>query len=337
MKPFRFVTLLFGLVIFIFASCSSNTYEVNVDEVPLNVEFVNLDSLSLNANWNQRDAIFMALKKKDEELFNFAFSYSLEIPLTSDTAFRNGINRFYSNPYIVALEKKIATKTKWRTESSELMLNGFKRLSYFIPNWKKPKTVYFVNSRFAASAYCTDKSIAIGQERYLGTADRLIQQLPPNQFYGWIKEAMKPNYVGSDALLVWISSNGIEETSDNYASEMIRWGKMLFLTHICLPEIPESDVLRYSKKDFDWAVASEKSFWEYLVDEELLFKTDEETRMNFLHEGPFTTGLPAESPDRMGRFMGYVIVKQYMENNDISPKELISMPYNKILQKYQAN
>ena len=118
MKPFRFVTLLFGLVIFIFASCSSNTYEVNVDEVPLNVEFVNLDSLSLNANWNKRDALFMDLKKKDEELFNFAFSYSLEIPLTSDTAFRNGINRFYSNPYIVALEKKIDTKTKWRTEKS---------------------------------------------------------------------------------------------------------------------------------------------------------------------------------------------------------------------------
>jgi hypothetical protein len=110
-----------------------------VNEVPLNVEFVNLDSLALNANWDKRDALFMDLKKKDEELFNFAFSYSLEIPLTSDTAFRNGINRFYSNPYIAALEKKIATKTKWRKESSELILNGFKRLSYFIPKWKKTK------------------------------------------------------------------------------------------------------------------------------------------------------------------------------------------------------
>ena len=337
MKPFRFVHLLFGLVIFIFASCSSNTYEVNVDEVPLNIEFVNLDSMAFHANWTQRDQLFLRLKKKDEELFNFAFSYALEIPLTSDTAFRNGINSFYVNPYIFALEKELATKGKWREESSERMLNGFKRLSYFIPAWKKPETVYFINSRFAASAYCTDKSIAIGQERYLGPANRLIQQLPPNQFYGWIKEAMQAKFVSSDALLVWISTYGLEETTENYASEMIRWGKMLFLTRICLPELPESDVLRYSKKDYDWAVASEKSFWEYLVDEELLFKTDEETRMNLLHEGPFTTGLPKESPDRMGRFMGYMIVKQYMENNDISPKELMRIPYNKILQKYQVN
>jgi hypothetical protein len=336
-KPFRFVTLLFGLVIFIFASCSSNTYEVNVDEVPLNVEFVNLDSLAFHANWSQRDALFMDLKKKDEELFNFAFSFALEIPLTSDTAFRNGINRFYGNPYISALEQKLATKSKWRAESRNSILNGFKRLSVFLPAWKKPETVYYINSRFAASAYCTNKSVAIGQERYLGPGDKLIQELPSNQFYGWIKEAMQPNYVASDALLVWISSHGIEETSENFSSEMIRWGKMLFLTHICLPDVSESDVLRYSKKDFNWAVASEKSFWEYLVDEELLFKTDEETRMNFLHEGPFTTGLPQDSPDRMGRFMGYMIVKQYMENNDVSPKELMNTPYNKILQKYQVN
>ena len=112
---------------------------------------------------------------------------------------------------------------------------------------------------------------------------------------------------------------------------------MLFLTHIFLPELSEAQIVRYSKKDFDWAVASEKAFWTYLVDEELLFKTDEETRMNLLHEGPFTTGLPKESPDRMGRFLGYQIVKQYMENNDVSPKELVNIPYNKILQKYQVN
>ena len=337
MKHFRFLTSLFGLVIFIFASCSSNTYEVNVDEVPLSIDFIHLDSMAYHASWNQRDVLFMDLKKKDPELFQYAFSYAIEVSLASDTAFRNGIDRFYSNPYIVSLENKIQQKGKWRKETSQQLLNGFKRLSYFLPKWKKPKSIYFINSRFAASAYCSNKSIAIGEDRYLGPKDKLVQALPPSQFYGWIKEAMQPSFVSSDVLLVWISSHGLEETTENYASEMIRWGKMLFLTHICLPELSEAQIVRYSKKDFDWAVASEKAFWTYLVDEELLFKTDEETRMNLLHEGPFTTGLPKESPDRMGRFLGYQIVKQYMENNDVSPKELVNIPYNKILQKYQVN
>lgn len=337
MKPFRLLFVLFSMGIFLLCACSSNSYEVDLDEVPLNVTFVNLDSLSVHANWSERDKLFMELKKKDEALFNFAYSYALEIPLTSDSGFRNGIDRFYDNPYIAALEKTLQERTKWRQETSVELLNGFKRLSFFLPKWKQPKQVYFINSRFAASAYCTDQSIAIGQERYLGAKNRLIQQLPSSQFYGWIKEAMEPNFVSPDALLVWISTHGLEETTENYASEMIRWGKMLFLAHICLPELPESDIVRYSKKDYEWANNSVKSFWQYLVDEELLFKTDEETRMNLLHEGPFTIGLPQESPDRMGRFMGYVIVKQYMENNDISPKELMNIPYNKILQKYQAN
>ncbi len=337
MKPFRLLFVLFSMGIFLLSACSNNSYEVDLDEVPLKVTFVNLDSLSLHANWSGRDKLFMELKKKDEALFNFAFSYALEIPLTSDTGFRNGMDRFYGNPYITALEKSLQERTKWRQETSLELLNGFKRLSFFLPKWKQPNSVYFINSRFAASAYCTDKSIAIGQERYLGVKNRLIQELPSSQFYGWIKEAMEPSFASPDALLVWISTHGLEETSENYASEMIRWGKMLFLAHICLPDVPESDIVRYSKKDYEWARNSVKSFWQYLVDEELLFKTDEETRMNLLHEGPFTIGLPQESPDRMGRFMGYIIVKQYMENNDISPKELMNIPYNKILQKYQAN
>jgi uncharacterized protein YjaZ len=46
-------------------------------------------------------------------------------------------------------------------------------------------------------------------------------------------------------------------------------------------------------------------------------------------------GLPAESPDRMGQFLGYQIVSQYMEDNDVSLKQLINTPYLKILQSYK--
>jgi uncharacterized protein YjaZ len=69
----------------------------------------------------------------------------------------------------------------------------------------------------------------------------------------------------------------------------------------------------------------------------LLFKTDEETRVNLLKEGPYSIGLPKESPDRIGQFMGYQIVKQHMEAEEISLKKLVEMPYNELLQKYKVN
>jgi uncharacterized protein YjaZ len=38
----------------------------------------------------------------------------------------------------------------------------------------------------------------------------------------------------------------------------------------------------------------------------------------------------------MGRFLGYQIVKQYMDAEQPSIQELINKPYNQILQKYQV-
>ena len=63
----------------------------------------------------------------------------------------------------------------------------------------------------------------------------------------------------------------------------------------------------------------------------------EETKQNLLHEGPFSAGLPQESPDRMGQFLGYQMVKKYMEKEGITLDELVKVPYNTILQSYKPN
>ena len=54
-----------------------------------------------------------------------------------------------------------------------------------------------------------------------------------------------------------------------------------------------------------------------------------------LNEGPFTIGLPEESPDRLGQYLGWKIVHDYMSKKDISLEELIKTPYNNILQEYE--
>ena len=117
---------------------------------------------------------------------------------------------------------------------------------------------------------------------------------------------------------------------------MIRWGKLLVILDLLLPEQSMATKLRYEQKAYEWAVASESKFWEYLVEQQLLFKTDQELNMNLLNEGPYSIGLPQESPDRMGRFLGYQIVKQYLDAQQPSIQELINTPYNRILQKYQV-
>jgi hypothetical protein len=147
---------------------------------------------------------------------------------------------------------------------------------------------------------------------------------------------MAPQFMERDAVIGWLSTHYMEETKENYATEMIRWGKLLFITSACLPQEKESIILRYTSKDYDWALASEGALWKYIVDEQLLYNTGEDAKQSLLHEGPFTRGLPQESPDRMGQFLGYRMVKQYMEQNTLSLVQLQNTPYLKILQGYEA-
>ena len=332
----RFLILfpIFFLLVFI-QSCTSNQYEVDTSKVNLKLTFINLDSITNSSNNQKLISSKTELIKNHREILDFSFGYCLGIPLQPDSSFLRKVNEFKRDKYIKRLEKTISKfqKEVFKTEITD----GFKRMKYHFPNRKVPHSIFFINSLFSASVFCTEKEVAIGLDRYLGANARVIKELPSQQFYEWIKVGMEPRYLSRDVMAAWLMTNYLEETNENYAAEMIRWGKILFLTKVLLPEVKEETILRYTTKQFEWANASEKAIWKYLVDKEMLFKTDEETRINLLKEGPYSIGLPKESPDRIGQFMGYKIVKQFMEEEEISLEKLVAMPYNELLQNYKVN
>lgn len=328
------------ILLFIFASiilsCKGNKYDINTASIELPLTFINMDSMLFNANQTDYLAIREVQMKQNGDLFSYNLSYCLGIKLYPNATYQKGLSNFYRDKYIQNLEKSIETNFNKSNRQEKEIHYAFKRMKFHFPNQDLPVKIAYVNSLFSASINCGEDYIAIGLDRYLGRDEKVIKQLPTQEFFLWIKEGMDRKYLSRDAVLAWLMSHYIEETSENYSSEMIRWGKLIFITHACLPELEDEILLRYSKKDLEWARNSEASFWKYLVKEEMLFKTDEESKLNLLHEGPFTIGLPDKSPDRMGVYLGYSIVSQYMNNNDISLKQLINLPYNTILQGYEA-
>jgi len=308
---------------------------VNLSKVNLKLEFINLDSIVNFSNPEKLIKSVANFNKKHREVMEYSFGYCLGIPLNPDSTFSRKVFEFKSDEYIKRLEKTIQRLPKNQLKVE--LINGFKRLKFHFPTNNIPNSIFFINSLFSASVFCTEKEIVVGVDRYLGAKEKVIEELPSNQFYEWIKVGMEPRYLTRDVMVAWLMTNYLEETTENYAAEMMRWGKILFLTKVLLPDVKEETILRYSSTQLEWASSSEKAVWDYFVDKELLFKTDEETRVNLLKEGPYSIGLPKESPDRIGQFIGYKIVKQYMESEEISLQELVKIPYNELLQKYKVN
>lgn len=326
---------LLALLCLVFA-CQQDPYEVDIEQLPNELTALNLDSI-LRVQPQQKLSQYVGkLFKQDSEAIEFCLPYALQIPLKPDSSLKNAFKQSVDNPFNAQVFTALDTMNRWRQQVHREVGNAFKRLQVLAPGLARPKQLYFAYTQFAASAYCSKQTIVIGQERYLGPQHPVIQMLPEQQFYRWIKNGLAPKYASTDAVLVWLSTQLIKETDDNFASEMIRWGKLLVILDLLLPEQSLATKLRYEQKAYEWAVASETKFWEYLVEQQLLFKTDQELNMNLLNEGPYSIGLPQESPDRMGRFLGYQIVKQYLDAQQPSIQELINTPYNRILQKYQV-
>jgi hypothetical protein len=109
-------------------------------------------------------------------------------------------------------------------------------------------------------------------------------------------------------------------------SKMIYNGKLLYFMKNILPETPDSTIIGYSASQMKWAEEFESDSWAYFLEYNLLFDTDYFKIQKYLAEAPFTPGLGTQndSAPKLGLFLGWQIVKKYMENQpDITLQALM--------------
>lgn len=317
--------------------CKYDPLNVDSSQIQIKLNFVNMDSLFYKADSSEMIELHHRFKKEIPEIYDYELGYCIGIGNVSDTAFQRSMSMFLSDAYVNRVEKHIASKFSDLRKYKNEIREGFKNLKFHIKDGKIPDNIVFMNSFYASNAFCTQKEIGIGLERYLGAKTDVIEELPPDQFYEWMKEGLNEKYLSRDVLCSWVMTHYVEELTGNLAEHLIRWGKIIYLTEAAFPDESEALILRYSEEDFEWAIDHEYDVWQYLVKDKLLFKTDEKLRVNLLNDGPFTVGLPEKGPDRLGQFIGWRMIHKYMEIKKVSLEEMLKTPYTAILAEYEID
>ncbi len=319
-------------------SCGNDVLDVDASEVSVDIAFVNVDSTFVHSDSISLLAAHKSFKNDISDIYALELGQFIKVGDMPDSAVYPTIQEFVNDDYIKRLEARIQDRFKDKSEIKTNIVDGFKHLKYHFTDVKTPSHVVFLNTLFQSSASCTENEVGIGLELYLGNDERVVQELPPNEFHLWIKEAMDEQYIERDVLTAWIMSNVLEkEPGGVFAENMIHWGKILYAVEASFPDMEKHKIIRYTAEDYQWAQDNEFSFWDYLVNEKLLFKVDERTRMNMLSEGPFTPGLPEKGPDRLGQYLGWQMVRRYNEEEGLDLPTLMALPYNEILQSYEID
>ena len=209
-------------------------------------------------------------------------------------------------------------------ESEEASIEDlFRHIKYYFPETTIPKIVTLTTEvDYRNKVVLADSLLLIGLDTYLGADHHFYVGIPKFQSKNFRKAQMP---VDIAAAFAKNKIGGLHQKE--FLSEMIYEGKKLYLMQTLLSETPTYEILGYTPEELLFAQENEKNIWEFFVKNELLYSTDRKLLTRFIDPAPFSKfylSFDNETPGRVGRYVGYEIVKSYMDNNDVSLKVLLN-------------
>lgn len=303
----RFFIIVF-LILLTLTSCSSNNNEV-VDVSGIDVGFlVNRYEVDF---YRANQGSLPLLKNKYPYLFPRSFSDSLAISKMSNKEeldLFNETQKLYSDISDLGLE----------------LMSLFKHIKYYNPKFKSPNITTMISDiDYDSRVIYADSLLLISLDVYLGKEHEFYSDYPK-----YIKENNTKENIIVD-IANSISENQILPiTSRSFIGKMVYEGKKMYLLDLYLPTISDKLKIGFLDQKLAWAVTNEEDIWKYFIERKLLFSTDTKLNKRFLDNAPFSKFYlenDNQSPGRIGVWLGWQIVRSYMQNNDVSLQQLLKI------------
>lgn len=217
-------------------------------------------------------------------------------------------------------------------EQKEGLENLFKHIKYYFPEYKAPKIITLTSDvQYENRVILTDSLLLIGLDNYLG---------PEHEFYGniqnYIKADLDKAYLVSDVASAF--SKGVVPKPENrsFLARMVYYGKELYLKDKLMPEASDFIKIHYSEDELAWAEANEEPIWRNFIEREYLYSTEAKLSRRFLDPAPFSKfglELDNESPGRIGRYIGWKLVRAFMDKNEVSLQQMLKLPSEEVFKK----
>lgn len=326
------------LIASVLTSCKKNRYKINASSKNARIEIKRLEKDLFSINPNDIKSSIPDLKNKYRD-FLILFSYVINTGDVNDPSFGDFLARFCTDK----LNNEVyASVMKLYPDISGIesdLRDAFRHYLYYFPDRKVP-AVYTCITGFNNSIITGDSILGIGLDRYLGASSDFYRRL---EIYKYLSDRMTRENIVPDCIYGWGSSewdySALKYPAENVLSKMIHEGKLKYFEKCMLPEAADEIIFGFTPDQFKFCRNNEDQMWQYLVEKDLLFSTDQLTIRKLTAEAPFTGYFTNESPGRAAVWVGFRIVESYMmKNHDSSLEELMkNTDIQSILEKAKYN
>ncbi len=309
-------SILFFVVFFLACSSKDDKLEKEISEISVTYDVVRFENIFHHAS----PVDLPKLKKQYPAFFPTRYHDSIWVNRMNDTLQQQmtaEVNKVFSD------DRKI----------KQSLTSLFQHIKYYFPSFKTP-TVYTVLSDvdYESKVIALDSILVIGIDNYLGADHEYYQGLSL-----YISQTMSPEQLPVDVASAYSKKYISRPASNAFLDKIIYYGKELYLKDMWLPNATDAQKIGYTLEQMQWVKDNETEMWRYFVEKELLFSTDPKLDTRFIKPAPFSKfylEIDNETPGRVGRYLGWQIVRKFMERNpEIQPKQLALLNAKQIFEK----
>lgn len=233
------------------------------------------------------------------------------------------------------LYRELYTEVQEKFPTLELLNSDlemlFKHLKFYYPKTKTPKIVTLISEMdYLNKVIYTDSLVLISLDLYLGKDHKFYD------FPDYLRQNFEPNQIMPDLVSSFASKKIVPPTQNDLLSQMIYFGKELYLKDLLLPTTSDAEKIGYTPAQITWCTENEGYIWRYFMEEKLIYSTDSKLANRFINLAPFSKfylEIDNESPGRVGTWIGWQIVRSFMENNEVNLSDLMQIDAKEIFNK----
>ncbi|UOR04322.1 gliding motility lipoprotein GldB [Hymenobacter aerilatus] len=202
------------------------------------------------------------------------------------------------------------------TDSLQQELRGlFQHVRYYYPSFRVPPVKTFVSGLGKEPSkdalFANDSLIVLSLDFFVGPTASYRADVP-----AYINRRYTPTHV-LPALALTISSKYNRGLTGNHTMlrDMVQFGKSLYFAEKMLPCMPDSLLIGYTNKELAGVQFNEGKIWAHFIEKNLLYTADPFVIKKYIGERPSTPEIDKTAPGRLGVWVGWQIVRKYMEQH----------------------
>ncbi|PVY39244.1 gliding motility lipoprotein GldB [Pontibacter virosus] len=298
--------LLLATILLLF-SCKKKTgcdIPEEIERIPVSVEIERLEKPFFAADSKQDIASFL----DSNPVFAQRFLQRKNYP--SDSAIVNALYNLATNPELQKLAQEADTTFGDMATEKQQLETAFKHIKYYYPEFKEPQVKTYV-SGLNQDLFVSDSLLVFGIDFFIGKD----ASYRPDTYDYILKRYERPNMVPAAMLLLSNRYNKTKFLERSLLAEMVNTGKAYYFVKSIMPCAPDSTIIGYSGQQLADVRHNEGRIWAHFVEQKLLYEKSPFVVNKYIGERPNTPEIDATSPGRLGTWVGWQIVRRYMERN----------------------